>query len=411
MVSYMITGTLLFLVFLSTNEPPVERGDSGHRVAPREDPSLVASSTPEVLEIPEDTEVPDVFKIPDVPEAPEVPEVPEASGAPEAREAKAGGELDPGVAVLISLAGWLLPTVAGIGLVAVDQYSTLGPGWTLITLGVLFGGGLGQFYAGEILRALLFSAGHMLLAGTTAMIYARLAADTVWTRHNDYFVAAGITAVLSVLLSIAQIVDGYFAVGRANASGPAVGTNGDSSPMVAFSLALLTTTVPVVAGWLSWAMAYEYTHTQKVGRSYYSTRENGTAKVFAVVSVLAGVVLGPSAGHYYVGEWLHALLATGIRTALWAGGLFVIVAMLNENYGNNLWYLWKDPPRNIGAMFGGALCLSGLLVAAYDIADAPTAARRANVDTTNKELTIGPVLFPDPDRGATVVGLSVTGIF
>jgi len=119
-----------------------------------------------------------------------------------------------------------------------------------------------------------------------------------------------------------------------------------------------------------------------------------------------GVGVGPAIGHVYAEEWGHAVLTSLGRIALVGGGgtLFVFGLMLDALSGEG-----QLSTRHSGAgaamMAGGAVMgLAGLCLAIYDVADAPSAARRANRRLTR--LSVAPVV--GPSAGGTQYGVAVS---
>jgi hypothetical protein len=109
---------------------------------------------------------------------------------------------------------------------------------------------------------------------------------------------------------------------------------------------------------------------------------------------VAGLLVGPSAGHIYAGEWAHALGMSALRTA---GALVLTIGVVNATSA------YSDGPqpdhRNATSMMlvGGAAYVIGTL---YDIYDSRSAVRRANA----RELGIVPTVGTQGGYGLAVAG-------
>ena len=110
---------------------------------------------------------------------------------------------------------------------------------------------------------------------------------------------------------------------------------------------------------------------------------------------VTGLLVGPSAGHLYAGEWAHALGMSALRTA---GALVLTIGLVNATT------TYSDGPqpdhRNATSMMlvGGAAYVIGTL---YDIYDARSAVRRANAGSTR---TIVPTVGTQGGYGLAVAG-------
>jgi hypothetical protein len=100
-----------------------------------------------------------------------------------------------------------------------------------------------------------------------------------------------------------------------------------------------------------------------------------------------GATFGPSVGHVYAGEWAHGLATMGLRLLAFGGSAAAIaggIQLLDDG----------DAPGAGGVvMLLGALAgTAGLGLMAYDLIDAPEAARRANREAHQPgiSLSIGP---------------------
>lgn len=160
------------------------------------------------------------------------------------------------------------------------------------------------------------------------------------------------------------------------------------SPRIAFALSLLSTMAPVVAG----LSMIEYGH--------------GQTQSYGVAALAAGLALGPSAGHVYTGDYARAAGLAALRAlALSAGTL----AVLSQVVGGDC---EDGPPGSCGSSpaiqaLGFALLLSAPVLAIYDIADAPAAARRANARHGIAALNVLPTVMgngPAAGRGLALAG-------
>ncbi len=112
----------------------------------------------------------------------------------------------------------------------------------------------------------------------------------------------------------------------------------------------------------------------------------------AAIGVI-GLVVGPSAGHFYAGEWGHALAMSGLRTA---GAIVLTVGVIGAMSTRD-----DAPPPNHSRAWdmivvGGA---TYLVATVWDIVDSRGAARRANA-----RLTIAPTYGATTGAGLVVAG-------
>ena len=111
---------------------------------------------------------------------------------------------------------------------------------------------------------------------------------------------------------------------------------------------------------------------------------------------LGGLMIGPSMGHFYAGEWGHALGMSALRTV--AAGVFLVgvVAAVTEEDSD----LGPQPHSNAGTL----LVLGGLTYVAatlYDLYDARHAARREN---TARSVALMPTVGPHDGMGVALAG-------
>lgn len=113
---------------------------------------------------------------------------------------------------------------------------------------------------------------------------------------------------------------------------------------------------------------------------------------------LAGLLIGPSVGHLYAGEWVHALGTSAVRTA---GGFVFLVGLIEATSTEQSSGGGSSPHSDGRSMMllGGA---AYVLTTIYDIYDARRAARRSNEHALAVVPTVG--------QNATV-GLMVAGRF
>ena len=146
------------------------------------------------------------------------------------------------------------------------------------------------------------------------------------------------------------------------------------SPTVALLLPVTLTLVPVITGAALFAADDE------------DVRHAG----FAVMN--AGILLGPSAGHFYVGETRHGLITLGIRAALVGGSFAMYGAALSSrpDRPNNS---FDDDTSSILGMLAFTLAIGAFGVGIYDFIDAPRAANRANARTLISSVAVAPTVI------------------
>jgi hypothetical protein len=113
-------------------------------------------------------------------------------------------------------------------------------------------------------------------------------------------------------------------------------------------------------------------------------RNSEPALAAGLASIGLGAVVGPSVGHIYAGEGLHAfaliggrLLAFGASAALVTAGVF----MAADD---------QQAPGAVVAAFGAASGCVGLGLMIWDLVDAPSAAERDNESTALPRVDVGP---------------------
>lgn len=114
---------------------------------------------------------------------------------------------------------------------------------------------------------------------------------------------------------------------------------------------------------------------------------------------IGGIILGPSAGHVYTGDFKRALLGVGIRTAGPALLLTAVTTMSGECLFDGNCSLGTD------ALIAGGYLLT-LGGTAYSLIDAPLSAKRRNGEA-ERSISLGPVFGPQ----STGVGLHAIGSF
>ncbi|MGE0549037.1 MAG: hypothetical protein AB7O24_18750 [Kofleriaceae bacterium] len=156
------------------------------------------------------------------------------------------------------------------------------------------------------------------------------------------------------------------------------------SPNTAFALALGAT----VAG------------AALLGATMYQT--DPESRQHLGLAGLAVVTVGPSIGHFYSGEVGRGALSTGIRVgALGVSALGMSMALSDLFCSSDCHDGEAD--AGVAIMLGGLALATGAAI--YDIADAPSAARRANVRAARGgQLTVVPKLSPNGSAGMAVVG-------
>jgi len=158
------------------------------------------------------------------------------------------------------------------------------------------------------------------------------------------------------------------------------------SPLAAFELSLFSTAVPVIAGAL---MA-------RTGQ--------GEVPMYALITIGAGVALGPSAGYFYIGDYTRGPGFASLRALALILGTVAVISQIGDS----------DCERDCGRSpaiqaLGLGLLVSVPVLAIYDIADAPAAARRANARNGIAALNVLPTVT---GNGATASrGLALAGSF
>ena len=112
-----------------------------------------------------------------------------------------------------------------------------------------------------------------------------------------------------------------------------------------------------------------------------------------------GVVVAPSLGHFYAGEWGHGLITSGLRLGL---GTATLVTAVSSMFAHER----DESGANGAAAVGLGIATVGLML--YDIIDAPLAAKRTNKKRQRAWL-LAPTLARHGD--ALQPGLSMVGRF
>ena len=153
----------------------------------------------------------------------------------------------------------------------------------------------------------------------------------------------------------------------AGVNGAADAAPGVKSESKALLYSLAGTVVPVGAGI---AMA---------GSNADGADDGAAAAVFC-----AGLIAGPSLGHFYAGRPKRALIGVGIRTVCVLGMAIAV--------GNSLADFSGDNSTSNDVLAGASLLLcAGSAI--YDIADAPQSARKHNVKTQEGSIGVTPSLI------------------
>ncbi len=118
-----------------------------------------------------------------------------------------------------------------------------------------------------------------------------------------------------------------------------------------------------------------------------------------IIFLSAGIVFGPSVGHYYVGDINHGVVTT-LERLLCLGGSAGLVVMS---------FVGGNPLVQACVVFSVALGITALGITIADIVLAPRAARRVN-EEAGVTLSFAPMVAPTP-AGKPVYGLSLLGRF
>jgi len=161
-------------------------------------------------------------------------------------------------------------------------------------------------------------------------------------------------------------------------------TPAGKSPAMAFMLSLTSTLAPIAIG---------------VGMRVANKKRSAEYDQASLAAVGAGIVIGPSVGHAYTGDYLRA---SGMALARTAGLLLFYLAIRADGSCE------ESPCKGSGPVVLGVtslLAVSALVV--YDIATAPLAARRANERNGLGALGVVPAITtggPTPSRGLALAG-------
>lgn len=135
-------------------------------------------------------------------------------------------------------------------------------------------------------------------------------------------------------------------------------------------------------------------------------RNSGTTFALGLLLGGLGVAIGPSAGHFYAGDNGHGLRMSLVRGAVVGGSVGLHLLALVAAFGESEGAAWALLVSGIAAG------LTGLGLAAWDIATAPAAARRAN-ERLRKGivgLRVGPFVSA-PVAGDYGYGVALSGRF
>jgi hypothetical protein len=155
------------------------------------------------------------------------------------------------------------------------------------------------------------------------------------------------------------------------------------SPRTAMALALSTTLVPLALGAALWETDHD---------------------VLSLSILATGLSFGPASGHLYAGAYSHAVgtsLARG--SALVLGSIVLLMSTLHSSDCQGSQCDDSVP----GLVIAGALGVSTLALAVYDIVDAPRAARRANAQHGFGDVALLPSVRSAggiPSQGLNLVG-------
>lgn len=158
---------------------------------------------------------------------------------------------------------------------------------------------------------------------------------------------------------------------------PQVDSADDKSPAAALSLSLLGTVG-------SWGLVFAVADMEESGEA------------LGVVG-LTGIVVGPSFGQFYAGEWRSGWRQAGVR-ALAVGGLFVGALW---TVSDCFWEEGDCDSPGVPVMIGSAAV--GVAATIYSIVDAPFAAERANKKRRQVIITPAPMLGPQRTTGYGMV--------
>lgn len=123
---------------------------------------------------------------------------------------------------------------------------------------------------------------------------------------------------------------------------------------------------------------------------------SGDTEEFGLTIGLAGLVLGPSTGHFYAGQTGRGLTGIGIRAAIVVGGAYLVSSATEE----------QDPfSRGFGVAVGiMAVSAVALVHGIYDIFTTPSSVRKYN-ESLMKKNTLR--MIPKVDPFNESYGLSV----
>jgi len=184
------------------------------------------------------------------------------------------------------------------------------------------------------------------------------------------------------------------------------------SPVAAMLAPLLSTVVPVTIGIGMTAGCSTHDRVWQTGGASY--------RCFCVGLALTatGGIFGPSVGHFYSGEVNRGISMTLLRLASIGGGGVV------GGIGLGMWkasvyeHMFGDDDdaksllgQGIGLFaLGIAMLVPGVILMAWDLVDAPRAARRTN-DRQDRSLLPVPVLVAGKETGQPLSGFALAGRF
>jgi len=162
------------------------------------------------------------------------------------------------------------------------------------------------------------------------------------------------------------------------------------SPATALGLAVLATAVPIAAGLMVATNDHLSTDTKELGWA----------------AVVGGIVLGPSAGDIYTGDYLRA---GGLAAARGLGLGVGVVALLASLVRSSDCQGSQCDQSVPGQAFGYALLTAVPVLVGYEIFSAPASARRANARNGIAGLNLSPTVVTtgQSQRG----GLGLAGRF
>ncbi len=95
---------------------------------------------------------------------------------------------------------------------------------------------------------------------------------------------------------------------------------------------------------------------------------NGFVGPVCVGSCVSGVIVGPSVGHFYAGNYMRGFVSVGLRAGIAGLGFLGVVETYSSDIGGAI----------ICAVIGGVTCIALLASGIYDIWTCPDAVRKYN---------------------------------